>query len=500
MNSTMRIHRVWLGAILTLILARVATPAVAGSPPEVAIKTETFDRDPLWEGFNNRIVPKAYPMVAQDFGYSRTQYAGAAPGEMGGRITRAAEPAWYGAKIAPKTLDDKLTAAGTFAMTKAGASSAIFFGWFNGNQPQGMGRPVSSLGMMLSGTSKGGRLAVDLITNRNQVCATFVTRYDRYKTKAEIAEKRPTPIKKDGTRYHWKLDYDPSANDGKGQVQFTVKSDGAKLEDFEGKTFTVDLPEGFKKQGTTFDHFGLVNITRPGGPLTVYFGDLSYDGQRQDFANDSDWEGSGNRASYQAKEVGGAHDFGFSATNRAGGKAGEIGGLIWRSPYAYYATPVGPLSLDDRLEAHGRFVLLSGAPDSGFCLGWFNSAVRQVEDAAPRKNRNYIGVEIGGPTRIGHYFLPVCTTAAEGRRCPKAGPVLARGKAYEWTLVYDPAANAGRGQMRVTLGDESVTLDLKAGAKSDAAVFDRFGIFCIGTGGGQVKAYFDDLSYTASRP
>jgi hypothetical protein len=54
--------------------------------------------------------------------------------------------------------------------------------------------------------------------------------------------------------------------------------------------------------------------------------------------------------------------------------------------------------------------------------------------------------------------------------------------------------------MRVTLGGESVTLDLKAGAKSKDAIFDRFGIFCVGTGGGQVKVYFDDLKYTAGKP
>jgi hypothetical protein len=54
--------------------------------------------------------------------------------------------------------------------------------------------------------------------------------------------------------------------------------------------------------------------------------------------------------------------------------------------------------------------------------------------------------------------------------------------------------------MRVTLGAESITLDLKVRAKPRDAVFDRFGIFCVGTGGGQAKVYFDDLNYTARRP
>jgi len=62
---------------------------------------------------------------------------------------------------------------------------------------------------------------------------------------------------------------------------------------------------------------------------------------------------------------------------------GEIGGLMWRSPYAYYADRVGPFSLKDRLEARGRVVLAVGAPDSGMMLGWFNSEVKKTDDHDP---------------------------------------------------------------------------------------------------------------------
>ena len=51
-----------------------------------------------------------------------------------------------------------------------------------------------------------------------------------------------------------------------------------------------------------------------------------------------------------------------------------------------------------------------------------------------------------------------------------------------------------------TLGDESVTLDLKAGVKAHRGVLDRFGVASVGTGGGPVKFYLDDLQYTASKP
>jgi hypothetical protein len=454
----------------------------------------TFDRDPGWEGYNNRLVPEVTPLVTQDFGYSRTNFAAKSLGEIGGRITRASEPAWYAARIPAKSLDDKLSASGAFTLIRGGG--AICFGWFNGQQPNGMGRPVNSLVMTLSAAKTGGRLAIHLITAQNQSYGTFVTRFERYHTPEERAIKRPTQIKF-GTRYHWKLDYDPAANNGQGQAHFTISSGSEKPDDFEGKQFTIDLPASFKKQGTTFDHFGLINVTRPGGALNVYFGDLVLDGRPQDLSNDPHWDKSGNHASYRAKEVGGVHDFGYSATNHAGGTTGEIGGLIWRAPYAYYADRVGPLSLGDRLEARGRFVLLSGAPDSGFLFGWFNSQVKQTDEKQPLKGRNFIGISVGGPTHVGHYFLPILGTAQGRGGRVKEGPIIALGKTYEWTFLYDPAANNGHGQLRLTLGGESVTLDLN-GARPADAEFDRFGLFCVGTGGGQAKAYFDDLTYTAS--
>lgn len=34
-----------------------------------------FDRDPGWEGFNNRLDPNRVPTVTQDFGYTPTNFA-----------------------------------------------------------------------------------------------------------------------------------------------------------------------------------------------------------------------------------------------------------------------------------------------------------------------------------------------------------------------------------------------------------------------------------------
>jgi hypothetical protein len=101
-----------------------------------ALKSESFDKDPGWEASNNRLVTNSGATIAQDFGYSDTNFASQNKGEIGGLVWRAPQPAWYAAKISPKTLDDTLSASGAFAITHAGGGGHVFFGWFNAKQPE----------------------------------------------------------------------------------------------------------------------------------------------------------------------------------------------------------------------------------------------------------------------------------------------------------------------------------------------------------------------------
>jgi hypothetical protein len=140
--------------------------------------------------------------------------------------------------------------------------------------------------------------------------------------------------------------------------------------------------------------------------------------------------------------------------------------------------------------------LVTAGPDSDICLGWFNSESAQRDRA---DEKDFIGVHIGGPTRVGHYFIPVLGTS-QGRGAKiEAGPVLVPGKAFDWEVVYDPAANGRLGEITVKLGEKSVTLKLKPGIRQEGARLDRFGFFNATEGGQMVKAYFDDLEYTAER-
>ena len=140
-----------------------------------------------------------------------------------------------------------------------------------------------------------------------------------------------------------------------------------------------------------------------------------------------------------------------------------------------------------------------GGPDSAMRIGWFNSGASH-EPAGQEPPANFVGILIEGPSRIGHYFRPAYGLAQGAGTAAQQGPMIfPSDRKHSWTLTYDPRANGGNGAIRVTLDDAPVTLILAPGHKAQGASFDRFGVFTVRTGGGQVKAYFDDLSYTVAR-
>jgi len=460
-----------------------ALPSLRAAEPTT--KHENFDHDPGWEEINNRVVPEHPRTVIQDFGFNATtSFTGGKPGEIGGRVSRTARLASYATKLTPRTLNDKFSASGAFTFTDSTASSGVFIGFFDDQQTE-TARPMNSLGMNFDGERRGERLAVRLINGNNESCGHFVTRFIPGKF-------RPTPLQK-GHRYEWTLNYDPEANNGGGQFTYTLSGFDREKDPIDSP-ITVDLPPGFKKTGATFNRFGIVNTRKAGGSLAVYMGDLAVDDQKWDFSADPQWEGQGNHTSFSETETPGAHDFGYSQTNFAGGKLGELGGTVWRSTFASYADRVGPLNLNQPLVASGRVVLTGADPDSDVCLGWFRSGAQEGETKNPRE---FIGVAIGGPTRVGHYFRPMVNNGTDTHAVAPKGPVLhPDGKPHNWSLVYDPTARDGQGAVTVTLDKEAVTLDLNEKLRADVTHLDRFGLFSPGVGGSKVKIYFDDLEYT----
>src|SRR5262249_40311517 len=142
------------------------------------------------------------------------------------------------------------------------------------------------------------------------------------------------------------------------------------------------LAPGHKADGAVFNRFGMLDQMGSGGSMEVYVGDLTLDGRRIDLSRDPGWEARGNHVSFPDRGKRPDHDSGYSPTTFAGGKKGEVGGVIWRDEApAYYADRVGPLTLDDELEASGRLAFTGGLSDSGACFGWFDAASKRGQKA-----------------------------------------------------------------------------------------------------------------------
>jgi len=111
-------------------------------------------------------------------------------------------------------------------------------------------------------------------------------------------------------------------------------------------------------------------------------------------------------------------------------------------------------------------------------------------------------VVIDGPARIGWYFTPVCTAARKELTRDKTGTVFLPTRAHRiFDFAYDPQANNGVGRITVTLdGEPPFTLDLEPAQRKAGATFDRFGLMSFRRGGKFSTLYFDDLTYTTSRP
>src|SRR4051812_6715964 len=103
-------------SLVAFLHVLVAAGAPAQERPAPVLKAETFETDPGWEGHNNRLRPKVDKIVKQDFDHRLTNFAGKDKGEIGGTIWRSPNRAYYAASIPTKTLNDKLSASGTFAL------------------------------------------------------------------------------------------------------------------------------------------------------------------------------------------------------------------------------------------------------------------------------------------------------------------------------------------------------------------------------------------------
>ncbi|MGE3315687.1 MAG: hypothetical protein AB7O26_11290 [Planctomycetaceae bacterium] len=481
------------GVVAFLLLATVAFGIGDNSPLAAAEKTENFDKPPNWHGFNNRSNVFEPRTITQNFGYSATQHAGGnGPGEFGGTITPAAEPAYYARKIRPKNFEETLTASGTFKSV-AGHGN-VLIGFFNADTINEWRTP-NTVALRIYG--------------RGDVFYAYVE-YMSQKWRAGADSPQPFPMVKDpesgretfkgfasNLKHRWSLKYDPKANNGDGAVIATI----------DDVTAVCHLDKGHKADGAIFNRFGLLNVVKSADTSgEIWIDDVEVNGETEAFDNDPKWQEFQNRREYISDGVRPRFDFGYSNTNHAvGNNRGELGGTVFRGDnrtpdkMAAFGDRLKRLSLDKPLVASGKVVLRRAVSDSTALIGFYNSRESLKSSDSQRSGlpNSFLGVAIEGPSRDGFFFYPAGNVGSG----PLAGnygdspQILPDESSHDWSFKYEPTADGG-GVATVSLDGKGSTLRISADDRKLGATFDRFGIVTTWIDGNQQLIYFDDLTYT----
>jgi hypothetical protein len=466
--------------------------AASLSPTPAAERTEHFDKDPQWDGVNNRAT-KEKRTIRQDFGYSKTNHAGGKAGEIGGFITPAAEPAYYAKKIDTKSFDDPLSASGRLLCQ--GQQFHVLVGFFNAESINEWRTP-NSIAIRLLGRGDVYFAYVEYCTARWRAGGDSPGGFATVKDERGRANLRGF---KTGAAVEWSIKYDPAGNKGTGSITVTL----------DGETAVCHLDAGHKADGAKFNRFGLLNVVKSadsGGE--VWLDDISVSGQLDTLDGHGGWEGHNNRTTYETTGVRPRFDFGYTPSQFAGGKGkGELGGIVFRgdcrdkNKLAAYGDRLSPLTLEKPLKASGKVAMRRGVSDSTTLLGFYHSedSLKVNPSQSNGWPRSFLGVVVEGPSSEGFLFYPAYRTGGdESGNASRNGAshILPNGKSHDWSLEYDPAGAGGRGRIVVTFDGKSVTLDLGEGHRKTAARFDRFGLVTTWIDGNAQQVYFDDLTYT----
>lgn len=466
----------------------LALACCLGGPARGEERTERFDRDPNWDGHNNRSASPEMRTLRQDFGY------GARAGQVGGFITPAAETAYYARKIESKTFNDTLSASGK--LTVKGRELHALIGFFNAGTANEWRTP-NTVAIRLLGRGDRFLAFVEYTTSKWRAGGDSPGGFAETKD-PKTGRGEPRGFKTD-TVHAWSLKYDPAGHGGGGTVTVTLG----------GETAICHLDAGHKADGATFNRFGLMPVLKSAdGGGELWLDDVAIDGAADDFAKDPGWEGVGNRRTYRTADVRPRFDFGHAPTRHAGGTAaGELGGLVFRGDCRYadklaaYGDRIGPLDLDRPLKASGKVALRRGVSDSTTLIGFYHSedSLRVNPSQKSGFPMGFLGTAVEGPSREGFLFYPAYRVRGDGQGYASGDDrphILPDGKSHDWTLAYDPKATGGRGRITATFDAKTVSLDLGENDRKTGARFDRFGLITTWIDGNAQRVYFDDLTYT----
>lgn len=463
-----------------------------------AERTERFDKDTGWDGHNNRARTPEPRLIRQDFGYSAsTSHFGGKPGEIGGLITPAGEPAYYARQIPEKTFNDPLSASGRLVC--ADRAFHVLVGFFNADTVNEW-RTANSIALRLQGRGDHFFAYVEYTTSRWRAGGDspggFSQIRDPNSGRMNLKGFSNGPVV-----HEWSLRYDPAGNGGTGSVTVTM----------DNETAVCHLDPGHKADGATFNRFGLLTVVKQAdGGGEIWLDDINIGGQIETFDRDPKWTEFQNRRSYLTRDVRPRFDFGYTPTQHAGGQAaGEVGGLVFRGDgrytnmMAYYGDRLQEMSLERPLKASGKISLRRAVSDSDVLFGFFHSEHSLDSGGTDRIGTppDFLGVSIGGPSREGFMFAPAYRLHNTERKNSDKGPyIYPNGKPHDFTFEYQPEAHEGKGKaggiITVTLDGEQARLAIPPENRAMGAHYNRFGLISTHIDGNVQHIYFDDLTYT----
>ena len=454
-----------LGALVRALVCMISAFAESTHGQPLLLKTETFDTDPGWDGRNNRATDPAARQIVQNFGFSSsTTNAGGPAGEIGGFITPAGEPAFYGKVISPASFNDLLSASGVLNVSQGGGNTLI--GFFNADTANEWRTP-NTIALRIYGRGSYFLAYLEYGTGLWRAGGTS------FGGEAAIPSGAAT--------YPFSVTYDPNGAGGQGTVTASLGSYNTVLA----------LDAGHKADGAMFNRFGILNVMKSADdPGQLWLDNVTINGEAHPFNSDPGWDQRNNRNTYISADVRPRFNFGYSpGSNFAGVQSGgEIGGHTFRG--------------DSRVEFNGTRMACYGALLTDSLTLNQPLHVRSNDSQNSATPENFVGAAIEGPSSEGFYFYPTYgldqegVRASGGRGTPMPPYIYPNGESRHWTLDYNPAGNGGTGSITVTLNGQAVTLNLDPGHKQLGASFNRFGIITTHIDGSGQTVYFDDLTYT----
>jgi WD40 repeat protein len=220
------------------------------------------------------------------------------------------------------------------------------------------------------------------------------------------------------------------------------------------------------------------------GLVVVLVGSVAADERTERFDRDPGWEASNNRvAGREPRTI--VQEFGHSATTHAGGRLGEIGGLMTPAAEpAYYAKRIATKTFGDELTASGTLAC-TGRPFHVLVTFFHSGTINEW------RTPNTIALRLSGRGDVFYAWLEYCTSRwRAGGDHPRGFPTspdpktgrpqlkgfAAAGAVHKWSLRYDPQGNGGKGVVTATIDGETAICHLDDGHKADGATFNRFGL------------------------